>query len=202
MYGSSCVCIFKHFTFLHQIQIQVWFSLMRDWRFSQRCCWGFRSSGTWCCVAGSAVPDVSKNHSASTFMVKHSSMLENERTRIVSNVRNDSSSNTASRPRRLQSSEKLLRKHQISVLYNLTFILTQFKILFYYTHLRKSLHYTTLSFRRKCWRDSDVASMVAFSLVSHLTNCYERIWGNSKTPCSKFFYLIIYLHDNHVNSPD
>jgi len=25
---------------------------VRDLRFSQWCCWGFRFSGTWCCVVG------------------------------------------------------------------------------------------------------------------------------------------------------
>jgi hypothetical protein len=33
---------------------------MRDLRFSQRYCWGFRSFGIWRCVVGWAVPDVSE----------------------------------------------------------------------------------------------------------------------------------------------
>ena len=41
---------------------------MRELRFAQRCCWGFESSGTWRCVLGRVVPDVSKHCGA--FVVK------------------------------------------------------------------------------------------------------------------------------------
>jgi hypothetical protein len=36
-------------------------------RFSQRCCWGFRSFGMWLCVFGWVVLDVSKGPSAFSF---------------------------------------------------------------------------------------------------------------------------------------
>lgn len=44
---------------------------MENLRFSQRCCWRFKSSVMWCCVvAEQVVPDVSKHCSAFIFRVK------------------------------------------------------------------------------------------------------------------------------------
>jgi hypothetical protein len=39
-------------------------------RFSQCCCWRYRSFGTWCCVPGQVVPDVSEGHIAFIVRVK------------------------------------------------------------------------------------------------------------------------------------
>jgi len=50
-------------------QVGIW---LRDFRFSQRCCWRLKSSGMLRCVDGSLFTDVSKECCATTFRVKQS----------------------------------------------------------------------------------------------------------------------------------
>jgi len=41
--------------------------LVQELKFSQQFCWGFRPFGMWYCVAGSRIPDISKDHATFTF---------------------------------------------------------------------------------------------------------------------------------------
>ena len=51
-------------------------SAVRATRFSQQCCWRFKSSGVWYCVAGCTVPTILQTHNAFFFRVKQSMKMK------------------------------------------------------------------------------------------------------------------------------
>jgi hypothetical protein len=74
--------------------------LLWGFRFSQCCCWRYRSFGMWRCVPGQVVPDVWKGHSAFIFRVKLFGP-EGTGTTVLWNFRNYLPRDTASHARKL-----------------------------------------------------------------------------------------------------
>ena len=86
---SNCIKITETHTILIYIMFHTHWNVcvfMLGLRFSQRCCWIFKSSGMLCCVA-----DVSKDHTAFIFRVKQSRMTKPEDTAIWSLKPSDTS---------------------------------------------------------------------------------------------------------------
>jgi len=81
--------------------------LLRYFRFSHQCSWTFESSGMWCRVDGRMVHGVSTDRKAFIFRVKNSFLTacaEDEGHTMLGNVGHYSSSDTALRPRKSESS--------------------------------------------------------------------------------------------------